>query len=143
TISEKQWFFMSEPEREGGLLEWLPETDFADRYDLFSDFRSSGFKLLGDLVCDIDDENAAYERKALHRETDSAAFTAMMIAYTDKSFSGHDCEAVAEVCRTQLDRIVEPVLAVRYVTALGKRKLLFALLPDAMEETLLEVRHDK
>lgn len=142
-ISEKQWFFMSEPEREAFLLEWLPEPDFADRYDLFSDFRSSGFKLLGDLVCDIDDENTACERKALYRETDSAAFAAMMHSYTEKTFSGHDCEAVAEACRTQLDRIVEPVLAVQYVTALGKRKLLFDLLPDAMEKTLLEVRYDK
>ena len=143
TISEKQWFFMNEPEREAFLLEWLPETDFADRYDLFSDFRSSGFKLLGDLVCDIDDENAAHERKALHRETDAAAFTAMMNAYTEKSFSGNYSEAVAEACRTQLNRIVEPVSAIQYVTALGKRKLLFDLLPDAMEKTLLEVRHDK
>lgn len=142
-ISEKQWAFMTEPERDAFLLEWLPETDFADRYDLFSDFRSSGFKLLGDLVCDIDDENAAHERKALHRETDSAAFNSMMNAYTEKTFSGHDCEAVAEACRIQLDRIVGPVLAVQYVTALGKRKLLFELLPDAIEETLLEVRHDK
>ncbi len=142
-ISEKQWVFMNEPEREEFLLEWLPEPDFADRYDLFSDFRSSGFKLLGDLVCDIDDENAAHERKAVHRETDSAAFTAMMNAYTEKSFSKHYSEAVAEVCRTQLDRIVEPVLAVQYVTALGKRKLLLDLLPDAMEKTLLEVRHGK
>lgn len=142
-ISERQWFFMSEPEREAFLLEWLPETDFADRYDLFSDFRSSGFKLLGDLVCDIDDENTAHERKALYRETDSAAFAAMMHAYTEKTFSGHDSEAVAEACRSQLDRIVEPVLAVQYVTALGKRKLLFDLLPDAMGETLLEVRNDK
>ena len=59
TLSAR-WRRMNEPEREEFLLEWLPEPDFADRYDLFSDFRSSGFKLLGDLVCDIDDENAAH-----------------------------------------------------------------------------------
>lgn len=26
-------------------------------YDLLSDFRHGGFRVLGDLVCDIDDEN--------------------------------------------------------------------------------------
>ena len=62
-----------------------------------------------------------------------------MNAYTEKSFSGHYSEAVAEACRTQLNRIVEPVSAVQYVTALGKRKLLFDLLPDAMFSSICMV----
>lgn len=138
-LSEQSWYFTRENERESLLMEWMPE--LAEWYDLFSDFRCGGAKLLGDLVCDVDDENAAYERKALFRETDSPAFSAMMKAYADKSFSKYYREAVAEECRAQLDKIVKPVLAVRYVAALGKRKLLFELLYDAMEKNVLEVRH--
>lgn len=39
------------------------------------------------LVCDIDDENAAEERKQLVRDTDSDIFKAMMEAYWSKLFS--------------------------------------------------------
>ncbi len=131
-LSQRNWHFMSEDKRESFLIEW---------YDLFSDFHCSGAKLLGDLVCDVDDENAAHERKALFRETDSAAFSAMMKAYADHSFSKYYREAVAEECRVQLDKIVKPVLAVRYVETLGKRKLLFDLRYDAMEKNVVEVRH--
>lgn len=44
-------------------------------------------------------------------------------------------------CRKQLDQIVKPAIAVRYVAALGKRNLLWDLLLDALEPNILEVRH--
>ena len=46
-------------------------------------------------------------------------------------------------CRELLDGIVKPVTAVRYVVALGKRDLLWELLPDAVPPNVLEVRHGK
>ena len=36
-------------------------------YDLLTDFRHGGFRILGDLVCDIDDLEAVRERKQLRR----------------------------------------------------------------------------
>ena len=69
-------------------------------------------------------------RYSFHRHLRPPQFLAAALC---PAAGGHDSEAVAEACRSQLDRIVEPVLAVQYVTALGKRKLLFDLLPDAME----------
>lgn len=36
---------------------------------------------------------------------------------------------------------MKPVIAVRYVVALGKRGLLWDLLPDAVLPNVLEVRH--
>ncbi len=53
---------MAEEQRETFLREWLPEG--ADYYDLLTDFRHGGFRLLGDLVCDIDDLEAARERNS-------------------------------------------------------------------------------
>jgi len=140
-LTERRWYFQPPQEREAFLVEWLPE--FEEWFDLLSDFRASGFRLLGDLICDVDEENTAHDRKALFRNYDSPEFTAMMRAYENKSASQHYREAVAEKCRAILDGIVEPVTAVRYVVALGKRKLLFDLLYDAMEKNVLEVRHDK
>ena len=64
----------------------------------------------------------------------------MMRAYLDKSFSMSYREAVAEVCRELMDRIVKPRLAVQYVVALGKRNLLWELLPNQVERNILEVK---
>lgn len=44
-------------------------------------------------------------------------------------------------CRELLEDIVKPIMAVRYVVALGKRDLLWDLLLDVLEPNVLEVRH--
>ena len=80
-IREEQWQLMDMTDREAFLLKYLPESELMDWYDLLTDFRSGGYRILGDLVCDIDDENTQQERKRLIRETDSEEFTAMMTAY--------------------------------------------------------------
>ena len=128
---------MNAEEREQFLAEYLPEA--TDYYDLLTDFRQSGYRILGDLVCDIDDENNALERKQLLRETDSANFAAMMTAYMEHSFSADYKEPVSKKCRELLNKIVRPGAAVRYVVALGKRKLLWELLLDQIEKNVLEV----
>ena len=96
---------------------------------------------LGDLICDIDDENTAKARKRLFRETDSQSFSAMMRAYTEKHPSQSYRDVVSAKCRELLEKIVRPATAVRYVVALGKRDLLWELLPDQIAKNVLEVRH--
>ena len=108
-----------------------------------ADFRFGGYRVLSDLICDIDDENSARNRKQLIRNGDSPAFVSLMEAYQNKSGSQTYREAVSAKCRELLDGIVKPVTAVRYVVALGKRNLLWELLPDAVLPNVLEVRHDK
>ena len=133
-LIERQWHLMDVGEREAFLLEHLPEPELMERYDLLMDFRSGGFRVLGDLVCDIDDENAAYERKQLDRDTDSPAFRAMMTAYREKPFPSDYKAAVSRACRGLLNKIVNPGKAVPYVVALGKRNLLWELLIDRIGE---------
>ena len=140
-IQDGKWHFMDMTDREAFLLKHLPEPECMDWYDLLTDFRSGGYRILGDLVCDIDDENTQQERKQLIRDTDSADFTAMMTAYMEKSFSDDYKKAVSKQCRKQLERIIKPAAAVPYVVALGKRNLLWDLLIDQIEKHVLEVRH--
>lgn len=139
TIVDQQWHLLTEAQRETFLREWLPEG--ANYYDLLTDFRHGGFRLLGDLVCDMDDLATARERKQFRRPADSPAFQKMMEAYLSAPFSGKERAAVSKVCRKLLDKIVWPSLAVPYVVALGKRNLLWDLLPDHIEEHVLEVDH--
>lgn len=139
-LTAQSWHLMQREDRLAFLNEDLPE--YADWFMLLADFRAGGYRVLGDLLCDIDDDNNAAERKQLHREADSAAFTAMMDAYEGKPYSQSYREAVAEVCRGQLTKIVRPRLAVRYVVALGKRNLLWDLLPDQIEKEALRWKPD-
>ena len=139
-IREQAWHLMDEDARERFLREWLPK--FEDVYDLLTDFRFGGYRILGDIVCDMEDENTGREKKQLFRESDSKAFTAMMRAFADKSASRSYRDAVTAKCRELLTAIVRPTLAVRYVVALGRRDLLWELLPEYIEKNVLEVRDD-
>ena len=139
-IREQAWHLMDEDARERFLREWLPE--FEDVYDLLTDFRFGGYRILGDIVCDMADENTGREKKQLFRESDSKAFTAMMRAFADKSASRSYRDAVTTKCRELLTAIVRPTLAVRYVVALGRRDQLWDLLPEYIEKNVLEVRDD-
>ena len=139
-MREQAWHLMDEDARERFLREWLPE--FEDIYDLLTDFRFGGYRILGDIFCDMEDENTGREKKQLFRESDSKAFTAMMSAFADKSASRSYRDAVTAKCRELLTAIVRPALAVRYVVALGRRDLLWELLPEYIEKNVLEVRDD-
>ena len=99
-----------------------------------------GYRVLGDLICDIDDENNATERKKLLRSNDSKEFTEMMQAYLNKSHAQSYRQAVAAACRVLMDKIIKPKKAVPYVVALGKRDLLWELLPDAVYSHVLGVK---
>lgn len=137
-ITAWSWHLMDKADRADFLNEFLPE--YEEYFDLLFDFRFGGYRILGDLICDIDNENNAGERKQLIRDTDSEAFQTMMRAYLDKPFSMSYREAVSEVCRELLDKIVKPRLAVQYVVALERRDLLWELLPDYVERNVLEVK---
>lgn len=141
-MREQAWHLMDGDARERFLREWLPEPEFEDIYDLLTDFRLGGYRILGDIVCDMEDENTGREKKQLFRESDSEAFTAMMRAFADKSASRSYRDAVTAKCRELLTAIVRPTLAVRYVVALGRRDLLWDLLPEHIEKNVLEVRDD-
>ena len=120
------------------LSEFLPE--FEDYYNLLADFRFGGYRVLGDLICDIDDENNATERKKLLRSNDSKEFKEMMQAYLKKSYAQSYRQAVAVACRTLMDKIIKPKKAVPYVVALEKRDLLWELMPEAVYTHVLGVK---
>lgn len=138
-LDNTKWQFLTEEQRMHFLLTWLPE--FEQLFDLFSDFRSGGYRVLSDLLCDILQENEQRKQRQLHRSDDSPVFDNLMEAYLDKRNSQHYREAVSIRCRELLNEIVRPQVAVRYLEALGKRNLLWDLLLDTLEPNILEVRH--
>ena len=138
-LEDTKWQFLTEEQRTQFLFTWLPE--FEDLFDLFSDFRNGGYRILCDLLCDIFQENEQQKKRQLHRPGDSPVFDDLMDAYLGKRNSQHYKESVSARCRELLNEIVRPQTAVHYVEALGKRNLLWDLLLDALEPNVLEVRH--
>ena len=131
-LREKKWQFTRPEEREDMLSEWLPEC--GDYYELFSDFRECGCKLLWDLVADIDDENTQSEDKQYFRKNDSEQVRTLMTAYIERPADTYFRDAVRDKCRELLEQIVPADDAVKYFEALAKRGEMFELVLDKILE---------
>ena len=64
----------------------------------------------------------------------------MMQAYLNKSHAQSYRQVVAVACKALLDKIIKPKKAVPYVVSLGKRVLLWELLPEAVYSHVLGVK---
>lgn len=131
-LQVKGWHLTPKEQRDELLSEWLPELE--QYYELFHDFRFGGYRILIDLIADIDDENTLTDRKRLIRDGDSAEFRQLIEAYLQKPVNMYYREAVAVECRRLIETIVKADEAVKYLVAMGKRKALFDLLFDRIEK---------
>lgn len=127
-ITEQTWHLLSEAERGAFLSTYLPEAEFAEYYDLLSDFRHSGYRILGDLICDCDDSYRQTAQQKLHTQQDSPAMTAMLNAFLSRDAGKDYTEIVAEECKKQIGKIIKPSDAVQYVVAAGKDIFLWDVL---------------
>ena len=137
-IFEKKWQFVRPEDREELLADWLPE--MPEYYELFSDFREGGYKLMADVIADLDDDRKQSDNKRFFRPNDSEQFKTMMTAFLNKPGNVYYRDAVGEKCRELLEQIIQLPEAVKYFEALGKRREMLDLLTD---ETALQVREVK
>jgi len=128
-IRDNSWHLMPEESREAFLRRYLPE-DFAEYFDLLTDFRCSGYRILGDLVCDCMDAYRLEDQRKLHSEQDSPAMAAMLDAYLNKTSGADYKTTVALECRKQLDAIVKASDAVKYAVAIKDKDFLWDILYD-------------
>ena len=131
-LQARNWHLTPKEQRDELLSEWLPELE--QYYELFHDFRFGGYRILIDLIADIDDENTLTDRKRLIRDGDSAEFRQLMEAYLQKPVNVYYREAVANECRKLIETMIKADEAVKYLVAMGKRKALFDLLLDRIEK---------
>ena len=134
-IREQAWQFLPPGEREDFLREHLP-TDLVDAYGgLLCDFRAGGYRILGDLLLDVERENRLETSRQLHRAGDSEQMEEMLESYENKTAQESYREAAARGCRQYLERHIQPKLAVQCAAALGKRSFLWDVLLDAVLAT--------
>lgn len=137
-LQAKSWHLTPKEQRDDLLAEWIPELE--RYYPLFSDFRFGGYRVLIDLIADIDDENNLTDRKRLIRDGDPPDFIQLMEAFLNKNVNVYYRDAVAGECRKLIEAIMKPDEAVKYIVAMDKRKVLFDLLLDRIEK---HVRREK
>lgn len=100
--------------------------------EFFKNFVGANVRILH-----ANDRLLSFRHKQLIRPSDSLLFREIMQTYTDEPFAKDYKQAPTEFCRQKLRLLVKPRLAVRYLTALDRRDLLWILVP---EEALREVK---
>ena len=136
-IINEKWHLMEREERYDFVKRHFPNADFYKYYDLLCNFRHGGFRLLGDIICDIDDENKSEKRKELHKEEDREELTSMLNGYLHKPPAESFRDAVIRTSLSLIEKRMKPSEAVPYVVALGKRNFMWDVLCDYVEETVL------
>lgn len=134
-IREQEWHFLASGEREDFLREHLPGDIVAAYGELLCDFRAGGYRILGDLLLDVERENRLETSRQLHRAGDSEQMEEMLESYENKTAQESYREAAARGCRQYLERHIQPKLAVQCAAALGKRSFLWDVLLDAVLTT--------
>ncbi len=76
-LQANSWHLAPKEQRDDLLAEWIPELE--RYYPLFSDFRFGGYRVLIDLIADIDDDNNRTDRKRLIRDGDSVDFRQLRV----------------------------------------------------------------
>lgn len=134
-IREQAWQFLPHGEREDFLREHLPASLLDSYGELLCDFRAGGYRILGDLLLDVERENRLQASRQLHRAGDSEQMAEMLESYENKTAQESYREAAARGCRRYLERHIQPKLAVQCAASLGKRGFLWDVLLDAVLAT--------
>lgn len=152
-LTEEQWHLMPLEERERFLNLYLPYGAPEQYHTLFSDFRHGGYRMLGDIICDLDDAFTTEESKKqrLHRKGDSAVLKHLISGY-EHMRSVDYMVVVANKCRQYINGIKNvcnsgktklPInldTALQCAIALGKRKFAFEVLLDIIEPNAVKGR---
>lgn len=136
-IIREEWHLMEKEERLDFVKRHFPSGDFYRYYDLLCDFRHGGYRVLGDIICDIDEENKSEKRKELHRKGDSEELTVMIDGYLSKPPAEPFRDAVIRTCLEIIKNKTNPADIVKCAVALGKRKFMWDVLYEYVEENTL------
>ena len=140
-LTASAWHLMTEEERELFLIAHLPLDTPRAYFDLFADFRHGGYRVLGDIICDLDDA-FRYEETRNHifdRKRDNFQRKLMI---NNHKLSGMDFDFkrnIARGCRSAINYQFDPDKALMYAIALGERKFALEVLPDMVEKYAKEV----
>lgn len=132
-MKKQKWQLMSDTEREAFLVEYLPYNR-QEYLDIFADFRNFGFRILVDVVCDLDDIYSDEERKknAVRTDTDSELVNDIMKHYLRGGIKDYR-DLAASRARLYLNGRIDADAALKCAIALKKRDFSMDVLLDRIE----------
>ena len=137
-LDRENWHLLDEDGREEFLLRYLPYHRH-EYIDLFADFRSFGFRILSDIIADLDDMYVAEERKknAVRTDTDSELVNDIMKHYL-KGRSHDYRDLAASRARLYLNERIDPDTALKCAVALKKRDFAMDVLLDRIADNAVK-----
>ena len=134
-LVEREWHLTPKKDRELAWYSIVPPGVSSEYLDIFCDFRNGGFRLLGDILCDLDElyDNQENIKKVI-RDNDSPELKAALQGALDSSDYK---ERIVKNCIALLSpsdknkKRVDPEEAVKCAIALGERRFVLEVLPYA------------
>ena len=132
-LSEKQWHLTPSDERKIVLAEILSSMSGYEYAELFCDFRNGGYRVLGDIICDMDDlhRSRQIQKNIFAQKTDSKDLKFMLRGiekYRDyKEEIAKRCVMVLQPPTAKTSFDFEE--AFKCCIAMGNRKFALAALP--------------
>jgi hypothetical protein len=137
------WQFTPPDEREKVIYSLFTAVKIYSYADLFCDFSESGYRILGDIICDIDDMYRAMglKKNLLHQKGDSIQMKLMLAGISQAG------DYKAQIIRNCIN-VIRPIYrkkitldyaeVVKCAVALGKRQFALEVLPTTVLELALD-----
>ena len=143
-LTDLQWYLTPAEKRESALWEIMGMAGYVrDYYEILCDFRHSGYRILGDIICDYDDFYKTVEanKNLFHRKGDRPQMQELLYSWNRGDYK----EQVATNCYNVIREGIGAEAVLKCAAALGQRKFLLEVLPHTMLKYLLPggQTHDK
>lgn len=145
-LTENMWQFTPPDERENVIYSLFLNAKIYTYADLFCDFSESGYRILGDIICDIDDMYSAMglRKNLLKQKGDSVQMKIMLAGISQAGdYKAQIIRNCINVIRP-IDRKKMPLDyadVVKCAIALGKRQFTLEVLPTTVLELALDRSH--
>ncbi|MBQ7646042.1 MAG: hypothetical protein IJS94_02120 [Clostridia bacterium] len=146
-LGELKWHLVPKEEREYVWYDILPINASKEYMELFCDFRNSGYRLLGDIICDLDDlyRSRAISKNAIKRD-DSPDLKAIL---NGALYADDYREAIVRNCVARLSppdrhqKRIDMIEAVKCAVALGERRFALEVMPYSVSEAAISTAENK
>lgn len=140
-LDEVKWCFISPEERQNVLYSICRTAKLYDYSDVFCDFRSGGYRIVGDIICDFDDMYRKIGiQKNITRKGDSKELKRLLAgvenAYDYKEQIVRNCMNIIRPADKK--NCLDYTDVVKCAVALGERKFVLEVLPSVASDLTID-----
>ena len=133
SITDKKFHMMCIDERKKFIKSIIPYSYYNDIYiNLLSDFRYGGYRILGDIICDLYEsiKNDESKTRALNTRDENSLISSIIYRYKDNPENPYWKEEAGRCLYDYLRHNTDMLEAVKCAIALNKRNLMMEICPS-------------